>query len=81
MHFTVAVDFTASNGNPDHPQSLHFRGAAQTPNHYVTAIQAVGGIIQDYDHDKRFAALGFGAKIPPDFRQMSIYEYRLIYNL
>ena len=49
MHFTVAVDFTASNGNPDDPRSLHYRGAAQTPNHYVTAIQSVGGIIQARD--------------------------------
>ena len=29
------------------------------------AIHAVGGIIQDYDSDKLFPALGFGAKIPP----------------
>ena len=32
---------------------------------YVTAIQAVGGIIQDYDSDKMFPSLGFGARIPP----------------
>lgn len=67
MNFTVAVDFTGSNGNPDDPRSLHYRGASNTPNHYVTAIQAVGGIIQDYDFDKQFPALGFGARIPPDF--------------
>ena len=26
----------------------------------------MGGIIQDYDSDKLFPALGFGAKVPPD---------------
>ena len=35
------------------------------PNQYVTAIRAVGEIIQDYDYDKQFPALGFGAKVPP----------------
>ena len=30
------------------------------------AIHAVGEIIQDYDSDKLFPALGFGAKIPPN---------------
>ena len=30
------------------------------------AIKAVGEIIQDYDSDKQFPALGFGAKIPPN---------------
>lgn len=32
------------------------------------ALKAVGEIIQDYDSDKMFPALGFGAKIPPDGR-------------
>ena len=32
------------------------------------AIRAVGDIIQDYDSDKLFPALGFGARLPPDGR-------------
>lgn len=28
-------------------------------------MAAVGDIIQDYDSDKMFPALGFGARIPP----------------
>lgn len=35
-------------------------------NQYVTAITSVGEIIQDYDSDKMFPALGFGARIPPN---------------
>ena len=34
-------------------------------NQYTTAIRSVGDIIEDYDTDKQFPALGFGAKIPP----------------
>ena len=34
-------------------------------NQYTTAIRSVGEIIQDYDTDKQFPALGFGAQIPP----------------
>ena len=41
LHFTVAVDFTASNGDPSHPQSLHYR-APGFENQYSLAIRAVG---------------------------------------
>jgi len=65
LNFTVAIDFTGSNGHPSDPSSLHYNGAGGRPNQYVTAIQAVGTIIQDYDSDKMFPSLGFGAKVPP----------------
>lgn len=68
LNFTLAVDFTGSNGNPSSPSSLHYRDPTGRPNQYVTAIQAVGEIIQDYDSDKQFPALGFGARLPPDGR-------------
>jgi len=48
MNFTVAIDFTASNGNPAEPSSLHYYSPNHT-NQYAAAIQAVGNIIQDYD--------------------------------
>ncbi|XP_049275614.1 copine-8 isoform X1 [Rhipicephalus sanguineus] len=67
MHFTVAVDFTASNGDPRDPASLHFLDPVR-PNAYAMAIRAVGEVIQDYDSDKMFPALGFGARLPPDGR-------------
>lgn len=67
MHFTVAVDFTASNGDPRDPASLHFMDPMR-PNAYAMAIRAVGEVIQDYDSDKMFPALGFGARLPPEGR-------------
>ncbi|KAL7982730.1 hypothetical protein Chor_010328 [Crotalus horridus] len=67
INFTVAIDFTASNGNPAHPTSLHYMNPYQL-NAYGMALKAVGEIIQDYDSDKMFPALGFGAKLPPDGR-------------
>ena len=48
INFTVAVDFTASNGNPQNPESLHYM-TAQQPSLYSRALQAVGEIVQDYD--------------------------------
>jgi len=65
LAFTVAIDFTASNGSPQDPHSLHYNDPTGAPNQYITAIKAVGDIIQDYDSDKLFPALGFGARIPP----------------
>ena len=65
VNFTVAIDFTGSNGNPKSPQSLHYQDPSGRPNQYVTAINSVGGIVQDYDSDKMFPSLGFGARVPP----------------
>ncbi|KAI4875977.1 hypothetical protein NFI96_025372 [Prochilodus magdalenae] len=65
LNFTVAIDFTASNGNPAQPTSLHYMSPYQM-NTYTMALKAVGEIIQDYDSDKLFPAYGFGAKLPPD---------------
>uniref|UniRef100_A0A672QBD5 Copine-8-like n=1 Tax=Sinocyclocheilus grahami TaxID=75366 RepID=A0A672QBD5_SINGR len=67
INFTVAIDFTASNGNPSQPTSLHYMSPYHL-NAYALALRAVGEIIQDYDSDKMFPALGFGAKLPPDGR-------------
>ena len=65
INFSVAVDFTASNGDPSDPTSLHYLNPTNMENQYTTAIRSVGDIIQDYDTDKQFPALGFGARIPP----------------
>ena len=64
---TISIDFTASNGNPQSPDSLHYinpRGM----NPYESTIDSVGKIIEDYDSDKSFPVIGFGARLPPDGR-------------
>nr|XP_046256062.1 copine-4 isoform X2 [Scatophagus argus] len=67
IQFTVAIDFTASNGDPRNSCSLHYIHPYQ-PNEYLKALVAVGEICQDYDSDKMFPAFGFGAQIPPDYK-------------
>ncbi|TKY61444.1 BONZAI 3 [Spatholobus suberectus] len=64
LNFMVAIDFTASNGNPQHPDSLHYIDAYGRLNSYQKAIMEVGEVIQFYDSDRRFPAWGFGGKIP-----------------
>ncbi|XP_076818509.1 copine-3-like isoform X2 [Clavelina lepadiformis] len=63
LNFTVGIDFTGSNGDPRSPDSLHFMNP-RTPNEYLQALLAVGAVVQDYDSDKLYPALGFGAKLP-----------------
>ncbi|XP_042255462.1 copine-3-like isoform X1 [Thunnus thynnus] len=77
LNFTVAVDFTGSNGDPKSPQSLHYI-SPQGVNEYLSAIWSVGNVIQDYDSDKMFPAFGFGAQIPPNW-QVS-HEFPLNFN-
>lgn len=62
MNFMVAIDFTASNGNPRLPDSLHYMDPSGRPNAYQRAILEVGDVLQFYDTDKKFPAWGFGAR-------------------
>uniref|UniRef100_A0A8C1IVC7 Copine II n=1 Tax=Cyprinus carpio TaxID=7962 RepID=A0A8C1IVC7_CYPCA len=75
--FAVGIDFTASNGNPREPSSLHYINPMGS-NEYLSAIWAVGQIIQDYDTDKNFPALGFGAQLPPDWKVS--HEFAINFN-
>ncbi|XP_055086168.1 copine-3-like isoform X1 [Periophthalmus magnuspinnatus] len=77
LNFTIAIDFTGSNGDPRTPQSLHYINP-QGYNEYLAAIWAVGNVIQDYDSDKMFPAFGFGAMIPPTW-QVS-HEFPINFN-
>ncbi|KAA0200373.1 Copine-8 [Fasciolopsis buskii] len=61
----IAIDFTASNGSPQVPDTLHYSTVNQ-PSQYAMALQAVGEVISDYDSDNLFPAFGFGACVPPD---------------
>jgi len=63
ISLVVAVDFTASNGDPSSPSSLHFLSPIGTPNAYQQAIQSVGNVLEPYDTDKMYPVYGFGAKI------------------
>ncbi|PIA39445.1 hypothetical protein AQUCO_02600118v1, partial [Aquilegia coerulea] len=62
LNFMVAVDFTASNGNPRLPDSLHYIDLSGRLNAYQQAIFEVGELIQFYDSDKHFPAWGFGGR-------------------
>ncbi|XP_075899267.1 copine-3-like isoform X2 [Nelusetta ayraudi] len=77
INFTIAIDFTSSNGDPRTPSSLHYINP-QGYNEYLAAIWAVGNVIQDYDSDKKFPAFGFGAQIPPTM-QVS-HEFPINFN-
>uniref|UniRef100_A0A7N6ARQ9 C2 domain-containing protein n=1 Tax=Anabas testudineus TaxID=64144 RepID=A0A7N6ARQ9_ANATE len=77
LNFTIAIDFTGSNGDPRSPRSLHYINP-QGYNEYLAAIWAVGSVIQDYDSDKMFPAFGFGAQIPPTW-QVS-HEFPINFN-
>lgn len=63
IHFVIAVDFTASNGDPNYPDSLHWLDPMRRKmNPYESALQAVGNILKPYDTMGLFAGFGFGAK-------------------
>jgi hypothetical protein len=63
INLAVAIDYTASNGNPSYANSLHYQSPYE-PNEYAKAILAVGEILAAYDSDNMFPVYGFGAKLP-----------------
>lgn len=64
LHFVIAIDFTASNGDPAYPDSLHYLDPmGRRMNSYEQALMAVGNIIKPYDTMGLFAGFGFGAKL------------------
>lgn len=64
IHFVISIDFTASNGDPAYPDSLHYLDPMnRTRNHYEAALLAVGEVIEPYDTMGMFAGFGFGAKL------------------
>lgn len=65
INLITAVDFTASNGNPMHTNSLHYNGPSGKPNEYLQALTSIGEILTPYDSDQAFPVFGFGAKVPP----------------
>ncbi|CAO2832693.1 unnamed protein product [Amaranthus hypochondriacus] len=63
LNFMVAIDFTASNGNPRSSESLHYIDPSGRLNAYQQAIMEVGEVLQFYDSDRHFPAWGFGGML------------------
>ena len=59
MSLSVAIDFTASNGQYNDETSLH-KATGGKLNDYTKAIKQVGEILEQYDHFKNFPCFGFG---------------------
>ena len=87
INCTVAIDFT---GNilifqweflcniflfVQRPTAIQTRGG---PTLYEQALSAVGEIIEDYDTDKQFPVIGFGARLPPVGRVS--HEFHVNFN-
>ena len=69
-----------SNKDPKLPKPLHYYDD-ETPSQYEVALRSVGQIIQDYDSDKQFPVLGFGALIPPTNQLSHEFFVNLSYTL
>lgn len=74
--FKVAIDFTASNGDPRNSCSLHYINPYQ-PNEYLKALIAVGEICQDYDRFVNLLCVSKGTLVPTGIVSLSSYETEL----
>ncbi len=59
LNLNIAIDYTASNGDPNDPNSLHYIYGNE-PNDYEKAIYSCGTIVAYYDRDQIFPCYGFG---------------------
>lgn len=60
----LGIDFTASNGDPRMPQSLHYMDPSGQLNCYEKGCQAAISILGNYDNDKKVPVFGFGGCFP-----------------
>ncbi|EME27165.1 uncharacterized protein Gasu_52670 [Galdieria sulphuraria] len=65
LRMILGIDFTASNGNPRQPGTLHYCGDASRKNEYERAIREIANILLAYQVEQEIACYGFGAKLPP----------------
>lgn len=72
--YQVAIDFTASNGDPRNSCSLHYINPYQ-PNEYLKALIAVGEICQDYDRLVNVLSLDKGCLMLTG--PVSVYVYMI----
>jgi len=70
---SVAIDFTASNGDIHLPNSLHRLYQNGQLNDYEMAISSVGSILEPYAFLNKFAVFGFGGI--PNFAGGSIVNH------
>jgi len=70
ISLAVAIDFTASNGDPREEGTPHYFYPPDSEqwNDYQKAIFAVGSILEKYDSDGLVPTWGFGAKYGPRVR-------------
>jgi hypothetical protein len=59
INVVVAIDVTASNGDPAQPNSLHYTGTSSR-NSYERAIASVCKVLEPYDSNRAFEAHFFG---------------------
>lgn len=63
INLVIAIDYSASNQDPNYPNSNHYvHGNGY--NNYEQAISSCGKILAYYDHDQQFPVFGFGATPP-----------------
>ena len=76
--------FTASNRHPEDRHSLHYIHPFSKPprplNDYEQAITSVVSIIEEYDSDKKFPVLGFGAVLPPPNNYRTSHKFYVTMN-
>ncbi|CAD8133561.1 unnamed protein product [Paramecium octaurelia] len=62
LKLITAIDFTASNGKFNDPNSLHYMKSKGAPSQYLQAITSLMEILICYDQDKNVPVYGFGCK-------------------
>ncbi|WKY04569.1 hypothetical protein Q1695_005517 [Nippostrongylus brasiliensis] len=77
LDFAVAIDLTASNGDPRKPTSLHYISDGERPSPYEMVISAIVDICQHYNRKEIFNAYGFGAIIPGTRKVSPVFNLNL----
>ena len=63
INMSVAIDYTASNGDPQDPESFHYlNDEIDKLNQYESAMKQVGNVLDYYAYKNKYYAYGFGGR-------------------
>ncbi|PIO61266.1 Copine [Teladorsagia circumcincta] len=63
LNFAFAIDFSDADGAQDHESQVNFTDNVEF------AIRSIGDTFADYNRTNAYTAYGFGARIPPFYRE------------
>jgi len=73
ISYISAIDYTASNGEMNVPQTLHYLHDTE-PNQYEISVYSIGKVLEAYNTNKSYRIYGYGAEILKQKKSIALFS-------